>query len=454
MRYNEPLMFRQSMRGYIFSILTLVALSGCLVQTQNSVNGDAQLFAPVAGNSSKDFIQVHSILKKNCVPCHAGDIASYSEAQCVSEGMVVPKLPYQSKLFQRLKGSISGGDGDMPQSGSALSAGDIQTIRNWIDNMGAAPQPTPTPTTPFGKVQAIIKDSCVHCHADFGTNKEADFVASGDVVPGDVSNSYFYQKLIGSGSADADMPLKGPALTPAQLLDVRNWINGITPAPQPSPLPSPSLFQQSQVILHRSCVTCHKDFKTNNEADFVTNGYVVAGQPSKSDLYVMLIGSGETFDGPPTMPKKGQPLTADEIQVLNAWIAGMTPSTQPSPQPSEAPSPTPSASPSVGPSSSFAQAQAIMNVSCKTCHSTFVTNSESDFISQGLVIPGLAAKSALFARIIGSGETIFGTPNMPMIGNHLTAIQLQVIQDWINGISMSAPTSAPSAVPSGLPSQP
>lgn len=89
-----------------------------------------------------------------------------------------------------------------------------------------------------------------------------------------------------------------------------------------------------------SCVSCHKHFSGYSEADFVAKGYIVPGAAFQSKLYARLIGSGETIDGTPDMPKTGDPLTADQLQAIQAWINGVVPS----PAPNNSPSPIPSSS--------------------------------------------------------------------------------------------------------------
>ncbi len=45
------------------------------------------------------------------------------------------------------------------------------------------------------------------------------------VKPGDSTNSYIIHKLTGVDITGAQMPLGGPAFTPAQVAEVSGWIN-------------------------------------------------------------------------------------------------------------------------------------------------------------------------------------------------------------------------------------
>jgi cytochrome c553 len=228
----------------VFIFLSSGALfSGCLVQTDNSVNGDASIFSNPPSGSTQAFANVSAILKKNCVPCHASDIVSFSEQQLLAQGYVVAKDPDASMLYARLTGSNAGGSFQetMPQGGPPLSSDDLATIRNWIDQIAAiSPTPTPVPSpipsifpnTPFGNAYAIISVSCVSCHhhqswASFG---ESDFVSGNLVTPGNADTSLLYQKLTGAnvpGVASGDMPDGGPPLTADQLQTISTWIDQI-----------------------------------------------------------------------------------------------------------------------------------------------------------------------------------------------------------------------------------
>lgn len=76
-------------------------------------------------------------------------------------------------------------------------------------------------------------------------------------------------------------------------------------------------------LLERRCLGCHNaqdakgDLSLTTAAGLVEAGYVVAGDPAGSHLLDVVT----PVDGRASMPKDGDPLTADEIELLRQWIA-------------------------------------------------------------------------------------------------------------------------------------
>jgi mono/diheme cytochrome c family protein len=309
----------------VLFILTAFAagLSGCFVQTMNSVDGDAKAFQPLsAAGSNAAFSQVRTIIQKNCATCHS-NFVGFSESDFASNHLIVPNHPEDSVLFQNLKGS-GAGNGEMPKDGAPLSAGDIQAIRAWIQNMGVvAPS---APLTPFGQAQIVINNSCVTCHKDLSGAKESDFVTRGWVVPGNAEASRLYYKLLGSnvtGETTPDMPLGGPALATTDLQSLHQWIEQMNPGNFPAPTaPANTAFGKVQKIIGDNCIMCHKKFGANAESDFVTQQLVTPGNTATSTFYTVLIGSLPLSNGS-NMPKAGAPLTKDQIQDVAEWINQM-----------------------------------------------------------------------------------------------------------------------------------
>src|SRR5690242_9659431 len=64
-------------------------------------------------NASPLFPAAKSVFKKNCAQCHAS-FSTFTEAQWVSEGYVSIGQPNQSTVFQRIRGTASGGPENMP----------------------------------------------------------------------------------------------------------------------------------------------------------------------------------------------------------------------------------------------------------------------------------------------------------------------------------------------------
>ncbi len=89
---------------------------------------------------------------------------------------------------------------------------------------------------------AIFEQSCLICHGENGSYREAliiehtALINDGKVVPGDPDGSVFYQRLIETNPAKR-MPQGQPALDPASIETIRQWI--LTGAPDWSDIPKP-----------------------------------------------------------------------------------------------------------------------------------------------------------------------------------------------------------------------
>lgn len=77
-------------------------------------------------------------------------------------------------------------------------------------------------------------------------------------------------------------------------------------------------------LLERHCIRCHQAANAKSKlsletfADLAANEYVIPGDPDSSYLLeVVTAGAGEQ----PLMPKKGAPLSAEEVALLRNWIA-------------------------------------------------------------------------------------------------------------------------------------
>ncbi len=84
----------------------------------------------------------------------------------------------------------------------------------------------------FAVVQEIFLSKCTSCHRhDFHTMSEAELVATGQVVAGDIDNSKIYYRCIGSSSplGPKNMPTVGAPLTSTELEAMEDWINSLTP---------------------------------------------------------------------------------------------------------------------------------------------------------------------------------------------------------------------------------
>jgi hypothetical protein len=82
-------------------------------------------------------------------------------------------------------------------------------------------------------------------------------------------------------------------------------------------------FSKVQTLLEHRCLACHNavdrkgDFSLQTESALKDSGYVVAGKAVESHLLSVL----KSADGePPSMPKGGEALTAEEVRLIANWI--------------------------------------------------------------------------------------------------------------------------------------
>jgi hypothetical protein len=116
--------------------------------------------------AAQDFAKdVAPILAKNCVSCHApatkmGGLSVESVDALKAGGnkgpAVVPGKSSESRLYLMLTGAVKP---EMPMGGQKLAAGDIETIRKWIDAgaQGTGTVPAARVETPVIKPRAAVK---------------------------------------------------------------------------------------------------------------------------------------------------------------------------------------------------------------------------------------------------------------------------------------------------------
>jgi len=81
----------------------------------------------------------------------------------------------------------------------------------------------------------------------------------------------------------------------------------------------------------------------------------------------------------------------------------------------------------------FSNARDVMQARCERCHSTFVTYSQKEWVTSGLVKQGSPETSRLLLKIRGSGYG--GEENMPpSLGTSLEPEEIEVLRVWVRGI--------------------
>ena len=79
-------------------------------------------------------------------------------------------------------------------------------------------------------------------------------------------------------------------------------------------------FLAARTVMLSSCFACHGSWSAWTEAEFVSNGRVVATSLADSILYTRIRGNSTGVAG--NMPQNGS-LSSEDIVVIKNWILGM-----------------------------------------------------------------------------------------------------------------------------------
>src|SRR5690242_21923839 len=95
--------------------------------------------------SAQEFKEVSAILAANCAGCHnatskMGNLDLGTPAGLGS--VVTPRKSAESRLYLRITGAAKP---QMPMGGKPLAAGEIETIRKWIDGGAVIGEMAPAP---------------------------------------------------------------------------------------------------------------------------------------------------------------------------------------------------------------------------------------------------------------------------------------------------------------------
>lgn len=78
-------------------------------------------------------------------------------------------------------------------------------------------------------------------------------------------------------------------------------------------------FLTAYTIMKDKCFSCHQEFNTT-QANLISKGWVVPGDPLNSPMYNRLQGSDGT--GVKNMPQTGS-LTSQDRKIIKDWIQGI-----------------------------------------------------------------------------------------------------------------------------------
>lgn len=170
----------------------------------------------------------------------------------------------------------------------------------------------------FQILQKQILPKCIGCHQKWTT--EEAFAKY--IVPGKPDESQFFDSV-----KTGRMPKRAQPLSSQQLEIVRNYILNIKivmpvpdpiPAPEPDPVPAPvavTFKDLHEKVFQVSCLPCHARILGSESA--LNSNWI---DPENTDLSPLLV---ETESG--RMPKRGAPLTAEQLQLIRDYVKQFRP---------------------------------------------------------------------------------------------------------------------------------
>ena len=217
-----------------------VGCGGALFPTGSSL-GHGVTNAASSGDplSNAYSVKAYAILQANCVRCHDGASAQggvsglTNGAHLVSSGLVKPGSPSTSTLYNAIATKVM-----PPAPNTALSAGDIQTISDWITaakQVAATPTPPPTaspvptatplPATFTALKNTIFQPKCVGCHS--AANMAGGYAYdSYNAVLASVNTAMPTGSAVYTSTSQGVMPKNGTPLSAAQEDQILRWIQG------------------------------------------------------------------------------------------------------------------------------------------------------------------------------------------------------------------------------------
>ena len=159
-----------------------------LGQIKDWISALSSASVPEVNPSTQRWLQAQAVIVGQCAGCHAS-FGSHTELDWIATGHVKPGQPNSSTLYSVVKGAGVGASESMPLN-STMSAQDLASIQNWIQNLDPS-KSTGSVSTPkeqrWLKAQFVLQTSCVYCHASadaphFDGTVENVFISSNGIV--------------------------------------------------------------------------------------------------------------------------------------------------------------------------------------------------------------------------------------------------------------------------------
>lgn len=219
-------------------VLSVLAFASLI---QNCAGFDSGVVSSASTWVADEALQTEAVaaLSSKCATCHGTstsfggvkDITNVSKL--ISEGLIVPSNPDQSKLIQSVSSDL------MPPAGSPdLTADEKQALSDWVlsfkggsQSPGATPQPEYTPLAPtYASLRVNVLNRCTSCHSPSGSRPQTNFssyaslMSSGVIVTGNSSASSIYAE-----TSTFDMPPTSDKLSFSELAALKDWIDAGAP---------------------------------------------------------------------------------------------------------------------------------------------------------------------------------------------------------------------------------
>lgn len=193
------------------------------------------------------------------------------------------------------------------------------------------------------QVRSILKRNCFQCHGANSNEMEKDLnvldyekLIHSDrniVVPNHPDDSRLLQRIADGSMPPEDMERTLPRIAEADLLILRQWINGGAP-----PLPttgssgivefgatSNQLARQAKAIFIKHCYACHKYDEAKGGIKIMHHRLlvhvrktIIPGDPDRSELFQLITSDDPDEQMPPKTIKER--MTDDETNVIRQWI--------------------------------------------------------------------------------------------------------------------------------------
>jgi mono/diheme cytochrome c family protein len=341
--------------------------------------GDETATAEAAGDAAVDLANVNyqddvlPIFQQRCAECHGDEeqeeglkLTTYRAAMNGSQNgtVIEPGDPDSSYLVKLIA------NGQMPKRGDPLPQSEIDTIIAWIAAGAPETAPAATESEPAeapvdltnvnyqDHVLPIFQQHCAECHGDEEQEEGLKLTTyraamngsqNGTVIePGDPDSSYLVKLVV-----EGQMPKRGDPLSQEEIDIIIAWIEAGAPETAPAtteteapeadttetdtaetdaaetPVDLENVSFQAHVlpIFQEHCAKCHGDEEQEEGLKLTTyraaingsqNGTVIEPGDPDSSYLVKLVVEGQ-------MPKRGEPLSPEEVEIITAWIAAGAP---------------------------------------------------------------------------------------------------------------------------------